>query len=154
MCRWHTLLGLFTLHYSAKTIKSVNLLSTSTSYETPFSLVKSVSKITIAFDVDKEPVLEMLVNLSIIISVISLTDVVYPVCPSTLRKVQWGLLLVLSHPKSYRTQPFMFNGWHFCCSVHNPRVTCPCSWKWSFEILPKTFQICCIWRQSMKWTCF
>lgn len=80
MCRWHTLLGLFTLHYSAKTIKSVNLLSTSTSYETPFSLVKSVSKITIAFDVDKEPVLEMLVNLSIIISVISLTDVVYPVC--------------------------------------------------------------------------
>lgn len=65
-----------------------------------------------------------------------------------------GLLLVLSHPKSYRTQPFMFNGWHFCCSVHNPRVTCPCSWKWLFEILSKTFQICYIWRQSMKWPCF
>lgn len=96
MCRWHTLLGLFTLHYSAKTIKSVNLLSTSTSYETPFSLVKSVSKITIAFDVDKEPVLEMLVNLSFIISVISLTDVVYPVCLSLLRKVHRSSTCIVS----------------------------------------------------------
>lgn len=47
--------------YSAKTVKSVNLLSTITSYETPLWLLKSVSKIIIAFDIVKEPVLEMLI---------------------------------------------------------------------------------------------
>lgn len=87
MCRWYILLGLFILYYLVKIIKLVNLLFISIFYEIFFLLVKSVFKIIIVFDVDKEFVLEMLVNLSIIIFVILLIDVVYFVCLFFLRKV-------------------------------------------------------------------